>query len=719
MQRILLFFVAVLPQLLSAQVVNGGFELWSVNPSYYHPVDENTVFTSSNAESFFSVSVPTLTQVQGNGGGSALRVESIEVDGVSYGGYGIWGNSPTDDSMIFSEGFVFSGNTLTALSADVRYQVNNDSPAFIFIQFKYQGNPVGLGNAGTGMYFFQLSGDQPEWESTTWPINLGAGVEIDECIIAITSNNLLEDPALLFEGDFLEVDNLSFVGTSEAIPGGDFENWFPVASQVNPIGWEVFFNPFVPLYQQSSDAYSGNYALQLNTIDGGDGFAYGSFAAQGTLTELGILPSIPVDDSFYGISYAYKYLPQNVDSGLVVVGMSQSANPDPEEVFFWTHEITASPEYQVVNHDLSSITSIIDVNYITIAFVSSNDNSEIPGGNIPQAGTVLLIDAIDLLDANNTCNFSVSIAQGADLILCPGTSEILNVESGYDAYQWYRTDSFSGETEMLENEVGSSITILPETAAGYSYWCEATLDGCTEASNTIFIDMWVFAPAVIASSDDVICDGETVLLEAIGPLGTYQWFQDGNPLNEPSALLEVTESGTYTVEISPILCPNVQISSGIGPTITVNPTPQPIISGDEINLDFCLDQAYESMEWFLCESFLSSNQCIEFAIDGGSCTLYAIVTNEFGCSATSEIIDITGGVDNLTALEELAIFPNPTTSVVQFETEGIQTVRVFNEFGQLVLTSQANGLSTIDVSSLASGMYLFIVGNKKANVLKQ
>ena len=76
---------------------------------------------------------------------------------------------------------------------------------------------------------------------------------------------------------------------------------------------------------------------------------------------------------------------------------------------------------------------------------------------------------------------------------------------------------------------------------------------------------------------------------------------------------------------------------------------------------------------------------------------------------------LTDGNDHYTAVAEtpeeedtLKIYPTPSSSFINIETEGFRVLNIYNTSGQLVKTIKSNGASEvrIDVSGMASGIYL-------------
>ena len=137
---------------------------------------------------------------------------------------------------------------------------------------------------------------------------------------------------------------------------------------------------------------------------------------------------------------------------------------------------------------------------------------------------------------------------GNDTILCQGENLILNVDSGYSSYLWQ--DSSSNST-------------LSVTQAG-TYWCEVSLDGCTER-DTIIVN-YNPSPVINLGNDTALCQGQSFVLDAGNPGATYQW-QDGSS-NQTFA---VTALGTYWVVVSDGPCSDSD-------TVFIDFIPHPIVN---------------------------------------------------------------------------------------------------------------------------------------------
>lgn len=78
-------------------------------------------------------------------------------------------------------------------------------------------------------------------------------------------------------------------------------------------------------------------------------------------------------------------------------------------------------------------------------------------------------------------------------------------------------------------------------------------------------------------------------------------------------------------------------------------------------------------------------------------------------------------VKELELTERIKVYPNPTTSVIYFETEtnlADEKISVFNLAGQLVSESKITANNALDLSALSTGVYLIQFSNKNIKPFK-
>lgn len=312
------------------------------------------------------------------------------------------------------------------------------------------------------------------------------------------------------------------------------------------------------------------------------------------------------------------------------------------------------------------------------------------------------------------CPFTALIDQGETLIMCPESSEFLSVNLNFDTYQWFRQSALTQEIESIQGETSSFIEISASTAAFYFYWCEVSLNGCIDISNQIFIDSYVFVPTTIQSVTNSICEGESTTFEIIGTVGSYEWYRDGSPLGIDSPTLEVTQSGTYTASVFPILCPQYEINSGIGPELIVHPTPIPVIYFNSATNEVCIESMMPNIEWYYENNpIIGANApCVTFIGNG---SYVAAVLDEFGCRGESDALVVTNIHENYLPA---TAYPNPFVDVLNVQWHGQQTMRIVDAYGRQVVEKQFIEGIPNDVSFLPSGTYFLHVGDQIIKLVK-
>jgi len=99
-----------------------------------------------------------------------------------------------------------------------------------------------------------------------------------------------------------------------------------------------------------------------------------------------------------------------------------------------------------------------------------------------------------------------------------------------------------------------------------------------------------------------------------------------------------------------------------------------------------------------------------------------IMTSPVSITFLPTIVDDTTDINSIkNNNNELIVFPNPVTDVIQFnlpEKETISKIELYSMNGQLVKTISDDDIHSIDVSELPIGTYL-LIANSKTNIFKQ
>lgn len=175
------------------------------------------------------------------------------------------------------------------------------------------------------------------------------------------------------------------------------------------------------------------------------------------------------------------------------------------------------------------------------------------------------------------CTFDTTITSNPDLsggnqMQCSDQIIVFTAPSGYDSYQWKYKFSTNGNPNDFQGETNNTLTITAGDL-GFAYvYVTMTDDGCTEDSNNIMFDTWIFnSPAIQHDVDRDLCYGETsIITSAFSGPQNYRWYKDGVIVQEGTQdFYEVSEAGSYLLEVSYSQCPDQWLSSGVPVTFTV------------------------------------------------------------------------------------------------------------------------------------------------------
>lgn len=333
--------------------------------------------------------------------------------------------------------------------------------------------------------------------------------------------------------------------------------------------------------------------------------------------------------------------------------------------------------------------------------------------------------------AYSQCSFDATISPN-NPILCPYDTVVLSTEV-YDSYQWYKDGiAIAGATnQTLE------VTSLD---AGSSFYVAATLASCTENSDTILVDGWIFLlPYVITHTTPVqiggggesyYCEGTSVELELGLPYTeNVTWYESGNPIpGEDSTTIFITQTGNYTVSGAPAICPDFIQYLGVTIPIIILPPFEP---------DW-LDFHSEGVIWWEhecqnCETctfyYIDTTNYGALPIDSGTnfmgTTMGDLTNLNYLIEYRAECYDSMGclGIDtvffDLESIEEhpflaLNVFPNPSTDIIQLYLHDDMVnyqLRMIDLFGRVVLQQPMK--SSLDISTLPTGIYTIEVFSKK------
>lgn len=327
LKAIIAFCVISNVNYLKAQTVpNNSFENWGMSGTFEHPVVAPApLFESSNYETFYQYGgLINVTEVAGVTG-SAMRVENIlSPSGDTLKGFAAWGNV-SGGSM--SDGIPLPAlMPLTGCNVSVRYNVNPVTAGFIAFIPTTGGSASGLGNGiYPGAYIYPISGTQSTFAAMNYTFSPALTLNPDSCIVVVTCADVISSD-MGTPGDFLEVDNFVWTGTTDVFSGGNLDIWQPVPAVEIPMDWNVNVSPNNLTFAKSMDAAAGNYSLLLKNIVTGSDTRMGQATMGSWDCPPGggpcvMRPGMSLSSTPKGFGFYYKYSTPGVDTASAYVNL--------------------------------------------------------------------------------------------------------------------------------------------------------------------------------------------------------------------------------------------------------------------------------------------------------------------------------------------------------------------------------------------------------------
>jgi photosystem II stability/assembly factor-like uncharacterized protein len=213
----------------------------------------------------------------------------------------------------------------------------------------------------------------------------------------------------------------------------------------------------------------------------------------------------------------------------------------------------------------------------------------------------------------------VSIEPDSNLIeLCKGDSVFIRATDGFSQYRW--NDGVRSQGRLVSEEGLYIISAFDELTCRIMY-------------DTLTIQYKPSKDPVIEVSKTDICEGDSIELRLIGDFISQTWST-----KDSSKSVRVRKGGIYTVTtIDNFGCRRTAYS----PFISVRPLPDPVITANR-STTICKDESVTLSASPGYVRYVWSNGSNEQTITVSEAGAYAVtVTNEYGCSATSDSVRVT------------------------------------------------------------------------------
>jgi hypothetical protein len=289
-----------------------------------------------------------------------------------------------------------------------------------------------------------------------------------------------------------------------------------------------------------------------------------------------------------------------------------------------------------------------------------------------------------------------AITATGHLPVCLGDSLLLDAGPGYQTYQWN-----TGDTTQ---------SIIVKTQGFYT--CRVVdSNACSAVTPPLSVSVQAPpAPVIAFSSPALLCDGDTVDLDAGAGYAKYLWSNGAQ-----TRRIAATASGAYSVTVeTPEGC------RGASPDVVLTFLPRPPIpvvtrSGNTLTTP----DAAARYAWTLDGAPIAGDTTAShLATQPGSYTVTVFSPN--GCSSTSApfVVDKLVSVESLPAAFSFDVFPDPNNGTVfvkmMLERPAALDITIVDIFGRTCKTQRSYGAPggntiSVDMTAMPAGVYFLVV----------
>jgi len=658
-------------------VPNGGFENWTTysheDPQYYY---------NSNMDNNGGAPPYTVVKTSDAYSGSfALQLNTLLAGNDTLNAFIANGNpgAPAGQGIPYTE-------QATGISGQYKANIMPGDSALIWIIFKKSGGVI-------GNYMYRIGTSQASYTPFSFTFSPALPSAPDSMIFAMVSSNLTAFQGI--PGQMFQVDSVAFTGVSSQPVNfnGDFELWTTNSSdKLNQ--WEISGNGS----SKTPDKYSGNYALELQTIDNNGPQSSG--ATNGIGTQTGTIGGTPFSNQVDTLVFYYKFFPADAnDSGKVTLNFKANA------IIFAAESVLLKDTSSYRRVELP--VNLGQVPDTVLIFINSTKNwASIP---VSYIGGILKIDNMFFKSQIvPVTSFS------APAVGCVGQPVQLTDNSSNlpDAWSW----NLTGGNPPSSTVQNPSVTY---TATG-TYTIGLTASNVNGSGSVVTQTINITNVPFVnpTSPDGPICEssGDTVLLIAYNTPGSTPVWMPGNLVGD-SVYVTPNLTTTYSVVATDV---NGCYSYTGTFTVTVLPQPAPaptssgsVCVGQTINLFSAAGGS--NYNWTGPNAYASSQQNPSILnaqlVHSGIYTITMTGTN--GCTK-SDTVSVY--VDGCTAVHAqtanvFSIYPNPSEGNFTLSmAASTGSAEVFDLTGTKVYSVELRSAATrLNLSHLADGIYFITV----------
>ncbi|MBW8049908.1 MAG: T9SS type A sorting domain-containing protein [Cytophagales bacterium] len=342
----------------------------------------------------------------------------------------------------------------------------------------------------------------------------------------------------------------------------------------------------------------------------------------------------------------------------------------------------------------------------------------------PTTTTTYVVIGTDTNGCSNTASVAVTIYPLPTISVNPPSGVICDsglvslTANGAITYSWSPSTGLNVDTGAIVDASPSFTTTYTVTGTDNN-GCSGAVSITVVAANSPTITVNPASPA--------ICPGEPVTLTANGGT-TYTWSPPQGLSSTVGASVVASPDSTTTYTVISVDANGCSGTSSI--TVSVNPFVGSF-SSDKDTVDLAIsffiqftDNTSGSTSWswnFGDGNFATIQNPPYNYFSEGIYTVVLIVSNGT-CTDTVQktivVIKTTGISEDLN--ESLKIYPNPAAGMLIIQSNGIkiESIKLINSLGQIVLDVVPEGTNKLDISKLTAGNYIVQIETEKGVVSK-
>ncbi len=304
-------------------IPNGNFENWT---SYSYDYPQNYTYSSITDYSLFSNPNVVKTTDAYHGNYAVQISNTTDVSKDTFNGYIVNFNPSNSGGPLTWHGGISYSQKPTGITGWYKYNVDKTDSGSIIVVFSKAG-------ANIGTYMFQIGGIYSNYTQFNFTFNPALTQTPDSVILAFASCKLVNWQPHGSPGSVLKLDDISFTGVSSQPDSlnGDFESW--QTQNFNTLdNWYYNGDPEAMIMgvMRTTDAYIGNYAVELKTILRGNQVEPGEISTgyypnncNNNCHQLGGYAYSNIKDT---LVFYYKYAPSGKDSGWIYLNFIKNGD---------------------------------------------------------------------------------------------------------------------------------------------------------------------------------------------------------------------------------------------------------------------------------------------------------------------------------------------------------------------------------------------------------